>query len=204
MCGITLTLRAGVALNREERQKVQAIRRRTSRVFQSFNLFPHRTALENVTEGPISVKKIAKAVALERGMQLLARVGLAEKAHEYPARLSGGQKQRVAIARSLAMDPEVILFDEPTSALDPELRDDVLQVMRDLANDGMTMLVVTHETQFAQDVADRVVFMEGGVIMADASSKDFFERHDDPRISRFLSRIRHETPIPPCVSRDPK
>jgi cystine transport system ATP-binding protein len=190
VCGITLTLREGVALNREARQKVQAIRQRTSMVFQSFNLFPHRTALENVTEGPIAVKKISKAAAIKRGMQLLTRVGLAEKAHEYPARLSGGQKQRVAIARSLAMDPEVILFDEPTSALDPELRDDVLQVMRDLANEGMTMLVVTHETRFARDVADRVVFMEGGVIMADASSQDFFERLDDPRIARFLSRVR--------------
>ncbi len=134
-------------------------------VFQRFNLFPHRTALENVIEGPIYVKKEPRAEAIERGRALLARVGLADKADAYPAQLSGGQQQRVAIARALAMQPKAILFDEPTSALDPELVGEVLGVMRKLADDGMTMVVVTHEMGFAREVADRVLFIDGGVIV---------------------------------------
>ena len=134
-------------------------------VFQRFNLFPHRTALENVIEGPVYVKKEPRAEALERGRALLARVGLADKADVHPPQLSGGQQQRVAIARALAMQPKAILFDEPTSALDPELVGDVLAVMRRLAEDGMTMVVVTHEMGFAREVADRVLFIDGGVIV---------------------------------------
>jgi len=159
-------------------------------VFQSFNLFPHMTALDNVIEGMVSVKGIEKAKARIRGRQLLDRVGLLGKADEYPARLSGGQKQRVAIARALAMDPEVIFFDEPTSALDPELRDDVLEVMRELAEEGMTMLVVTHETRFARDVADRIVFMEGGHIIEDTTPDHFFGENASERCIQFLGRIR--------------
>ena len=140
-------------------------------VFQRFNLFPHRTALENVIEGPVYVKKEPRAEALERGRALLARVGLAEKADVHPPQLSGGQQQRVAIARALAMQPKAILFDEPTSALDPELVGDVLGVMRKLADDGMTMVVVTHEMAFAKDVADRVLFIDGGVIVEQGPAK---------------------------------
>jgi len=162
----------------------------TGMVFQRFNLFPHMTALDNVIEGMVSVKGIEKAKARIRGRQLLDRVGLLGKADEYPARLSGGQKQRVAIARALAMDPEVIFFDEPTSALDPELRDDVLEVMRELAEEGMTMLVVTHETRFARDVADRIVFMEGGHIIEDTTPDHFFGENASERCIQFLGRIR--------------
>ena len=189
VCGIHVDRIAGTQLSRDDHKKVKAIRRRTSMVFQSFNLFPHRTALENVTEGLISVKKMTKAAARERGTRLLERVGLAAKANDYPAKLSGGQKQRVAIARSLAMEPEVILFDEPTSALDPSLRDDVLTVMRGLAKDGMTMLVVTHEVQFARDVADRVVFIDGGVIVVDTDPRQFFDASADARVQKFLNYI---------------
>jgi cystine transport system ATP-binding protein len=136
--------------SRETQKKIREIRQRTAMVFQSFNLYPHMTVLQNVMEGPVSVKGVKKAEAAARGIRLLEQVGLATKADEYPGRLSGGQKQRVAIARALAMEPEVILFDEPTSALDPSLREDVLRVMRDLAGKGMTMLVVTHEVRFAR------------------------------------------------------
>ncbi|KAF1037441.1 MAG: Arginine transport ATP-binding protein ArtM [Herbaspirillum frisingense] len=188
ICGVEL---AEPALMRasELRRKTQQIRLKTAMVFQSFNLFPHMTALENVIEGLISVKGIPKATARERGMALLGKVGLLEKAASYPAKLSGGQKQRVAIARALAMEPEVILFDEPTSALDPELRDDVLGVMRSLAQDGMTMLVVTHETKFARDVADRVVFMEGGHILEDVPPETFFGAGASERCKQFLGRL---------------
>jgi cystine transport system ATP-binding protein len=189
VCGVTLNRRDGGPLTRDDHKKIKAIRLRTSMVFQSFNLFPHRTALQNVIEGLVTVKKMAKSAAVDRAMQLLEKVGLAAKADAYPGKLSGGQKQRVAIARSLAMEPEVILFDEPTSALDPELRDDVLNVMRDLAREGMTMLVVTHEIQFARDVADRVLFMDGGVVVADTTPTDFFENSADPRVLKFLNRV---------------
>lgn len=188
VCGIEVDCAGSSKPSRDRQRNINAIRQRTAMVFQSFNLFPHRTALENVMEGPVSVKGVPRAEASERGMRLLTQVGLAAKANEYPGRLSGGQKQRVAIARALAMNPEVILFDEPTSALDPELREDVLVVMRDLAKQGMTMLVVTHEIRFARDVADRIVFMEGGVIVADAAPEAFFGG-EVARARQFLNLI---------------
>jgi polar amino acid transport system ATP-binding protein len=160
-------------------------------VFQRFNLFPHRTALENVVEGPIFVKREPRAQALERGRALLARVGLAEKETAHPHALSGGQQQRVAIARALAMQPKAILFDEPTSALDPELVGEVLSVMRSLADEGMTMVVVTHEMGFARRAADRVVFMAEGQIVEQAPPQEFFARPTSARARDFLSKILH-------------
>jgi polar amino acid transport system ATP-binding protein len=170
---------------------IVAIRTQVSMVFQRFNLFPHRTALENVIEGPLFVKKQPRAAALERGRALLAQVGLADKADNYPPQLSGGQQQRVAIARALAMQPKAILFDEPTSALDPELVGDVLGVMRTLADDGMTMLVVTHEMAFAKDVADRVLFIDGGVIVEQGPAKAVLNQPQHPRTQDFLRRVLH-------------
>lgn len=188
VCGIAIT-DPGAKPSGATRRKIVEIRKRTAMVFQSFNLFPHMTALDNVVEGLVSVKGVKKEPARERGRELLAQVGLIEKADEYPGRLSGGQKQRVAIARALAMDPEVILFDEPTSALDPELRGEVLKVMRDLADKGMTMLVVTHETRFAKDVADRIIFMEGGHVVEDTTPANFFGPNASERCVQFLGRI---------------
>jgi len=170
---------------------IVAIRTRVSMVFQRFNLFPHRTALENVAEGPIYVKNEPRAEALDRGRALLAKVGLAEKADAYPAQLSGGQQQRVAIARALAMQPKAILFDEPTSALDPELVGDVLSVMRKLADDGMTMVVVTHEMGFARDVADRVLFIDGGVIVEQGAARSVLNQPQHARTQDFLRRVLH-------------
>jgi polar amino acid transport system ATP-binding protein len=170
---------------------IVAIRTQVSMVFQRFNLFPHRTAIENVVEGPIYVKNEPRAEALERGRMLLARVGLAEKASAYPAQLSGGQQQRVAIARALAMQPKAILFDEPTSALDPELVGDVLGVMRKLADDGMTMVVVTHEMGFAGEVADRVLFIDGGVIVEQGAAKAVLNQPQHARTQDFLRRVLH-------------
>jgi polar amino acid transport system ATP-binding protein len=170
---------------------IVAIRTQVSMVFQRFNLFPHRTALENVIEGPVYVKKEPRAEALERGRALLVQVGLAEKADSHPPQLSGGQQQRVAIARALAMQPKAILFDEPTSALDPELVGDVLSVMRKLADDGMTMVVVTHEMGFARDVADRVLFIDGGVIVEQGSAKSVLNRPQHARTQDFLRRVLH-------------
>ena len=168
---------------------ITAIRTQVSMVFQRFNLFPHRTALENVVEGPIYVKHEPRAEALERGRALLAQVGLADKANAHPAQLSGGQQQRVAIARALAMQPKAILFDEPTSALDPELVGEVLSVMRKLADDGMTMLVVTHEMGFARDVADRVLFLDGGVIVEQGAAKSVLNQPQHARTQDFLRRV---------------
>jgi polar amino acid transport system ATP-binding protein len=178
---------------RVERQNssIQAIRTKVSMVFQRFNLFPHRTALENVIEGPIHVKREPRRDAIARGHELLAKVGLAGKADAFPAQLSGGQQQRVAIARALAMQPSAILFDEPTSALDPELVGDVLSVMRKLAEDGMTMLVVTHEMGFAREVADRVLFIDGGVVVEQGTAKSLLSQPQHPRTQDFLRRVLH-------------
>ncbi|MBS0316185.1 MAG: amino acid ABC transporter ATP-binding protein [Proteobacteria bacterium] len=158
-------------------------------VFQRFNLFPHLTVLENIIEAPLRVKRQAKAEAVERARGLLERVGLLAKADVYPARLSGGQQQRVAIARALAMNPKLMLFDEPTSALDPELVDEVLAVMRGLAEEGMTMIVVTHEIGFARDVGHRVVFMDGGVVVEAGSPEEVLSRPGHERTRAFLSRV---------------
>lgn len=189
ICGHHLEIPSTGRFDRAARRQIAALRQKTAMVFQAFNLFPHMTALQNVIEGLLSVKKMPREQALERGLVLLAQVGLADKADSYPAKLSGGQKQRVAIARGLAMEPEVIFFDEPTSALDPELRDEVLGVMRDLAKTGMTMLVVTHELRFAREVADRVVFMEHGVVVKNSSAEAFFSDDSGERIQQFLRRI---------------
>ena len=158
-------------------------------VFQRFNLFPHLTALDNVVEAPIRVRHEPKAEAIERAQALLARVGLAHKAHAYPAELSGGQQQRVAIARALAMQPKLMLFDEPTSALDPELVGEVLAVMRALADDGMTMIVVTHEMAFARDAGHRVAFMDDGAIVESGAPRDILAHPAHPRTRAFLSRL---------------
>ncbi|RXT53876.1 glutamine ABC transporter ATP-binding protein [Bosea sp. Tri-44] len=178
----------GARVDRADRSIV-GIRTAMAMVFQRFNLFPHRTALENVVEGPIHVKKEPPAQALERGRDLLARVGLADKFGAYPAQLSGGQMQRVAIARALAMQPKAILFDEPTSALDPELVGEVLGVMKSLAEEGMTMLVVTHEMGFAREVADRVLFLDGGVIVEEGAAREVLSAPRNPRTQDFLRRV---------------
>ncbi|MBF6274517.1 amino acid ABC transporter ATP-binding protein [Nocardia nova] len=164
-------------------------RRDVGMVFQHFNLFPHRTALANVIEAPIHVKKLSRAKAVARARELLDRVGLADKADAYPAQLSGGQQQRVAIARALAMDPKLMLFDEPTSALDPELVGEVLTVMRELAQSGMTMVVVTHEMGFAREVADQLVFMDGGVVVEAGDPREVLANPQHERTQAFLSRI---------------
>ena len=158
-------------------------------VFQHFNLFPHLTVLENITIAPVELKKMTKAQAREKAMELLDKVGLAEKAEVYPAQLSGGQKQRVAIARALAMGPDIMLFDEPTSALDPEMVGEVLEVMKQLAADGMTMVVVTHEMGFAREVADRVVFMDGGYIVEEGTPEEVFGHPKEERTISFLNKV---------------
>jgi len=168
---------------------IEAIRREVGMVFQQFNLFPHLTVLENITLAPIHVRRIAKVQAEETAMQLLERVGILEQAKKYPGQLSGGQQQRVAIARALAMQPKIMLFDEPTSALDPEMVREVLDVMRSLAKDGMTMVVVTHEVGFAREVADRVVLMDGGMLVEDSPPEEFFQNPKEERTRKFLSQI---------------
>lgn len=160
-------------------------------VFQRFNLFPHKTVLENIIEAPTIVKKMPLDTAKDIAIQILDRVGLADKQSSYPKELSGGQQQRVAIARALAMSPKIMLFDEPTSALDPELVGEVLLVMKDLAMEGMTMVVVTHEMDFAREVADRVIFMDQGVIVEEGTPREFFENPTHERTKMFLKRIRH-------------
>ena len=178
----------GQPLPAEGKQLAQ-LRSRVGMVFQSFNLFAHKTVLENVTLGPVKVKGMKKSDADTRGRELLERVGISKQADKYPAQLSGGQQQRVAIARSLAMDPTVMLFDEPTSALDPEMINEVLDVMTTLARDGMTMVVVTHEMGFARRAADRVVFMDEGRIVEQATPEQFFTNAQSPRAQDFLSKI---------------
>jgi polar amino acid transport system ATP-binding protein len=174
----------------QHKQLIHAIRLETGMVFQEFNLFPHMTVLENVIEGPLTVKKMDRSKAIEIAEFNLERVGLLFKKDEYPLRLSGGQKQRVAIARALAMEPKVMLFDEPTSALDPELIGEVLNVMKALANEGMTMLVVTHEMGFAREVADRVVVMAEGEIIEQDTPENIFKSPKDPRTKALIDRYR--------------
>ena len=180
----------GVEVTAEPR-KLQAVRRDVGMVFQSFNLFPHLTVLENCTLAPVLVGKVAKAEAAERAMRFLERVRIPEQAHKYPGQLSGGQQQRVAIARSLCMNPSVMLFDEPTSALDPEMVKEVLDTMLTLAEDGMTMLVVTHEMGFARQAANRVIFMDEGQIVETAPPDTFFSAPSHPRTRAFLGQLLH-------------
>jgi len=170
-------------------KKVALVCAELGMVFQRFNLFPHLTALENIIEAPFTVRKITKEKAIEQGALLLKKVGLEDKRDEYPSRLSGGQQQRVAIARALAMNPKIMLFDEPTSALDPELVGEVLEVMKQLAKDGMTMMVVTHEMSFAREVANRVIFMDKGEILEDSSPEEIFSNPKHERTKSFLQKI---------------
>ncbi len=170
-------------------ENLDRIRTKMGMVFQSFNLFPHMSVLDNLTCGPVNVKKEDKKQAEDKAMKLLARVGLAEKADQFPRNLSGGQQQRVAIARALAMDPEVMLFDEPTSALDPEMVGEVLDVMKDLAKEGMTMVVVTHEMGFAKEVADKVIFMDGGYIVEQGTPEEVLSNPQMERTQDFLSKV---------------
>ncbi|MEO7132367.1 MAG: amino acid ABC transporter ATP-binding protein [Dermatophilaceae bacterium] len=189
---------AGGQLHHLTDKQVSAQRREIGMVFQRFNLFPHKTALQNIVEAPTQVKGVKKAQARARAHQLLEQVGLSDKPTAYPGALSGGQQQRVAIARALAMDPKLMLFDEPTSALDPELVGEVLKVMRDLADAGMTMIVVTHEMDFAREVADHVVFMDAGVVVEEGNPREVIDNPQQERTRAFLSRMhsnnKAETP----------
>ena len=168
---------------------INAVRRQLGMVFQQFNLFPHLTVRENIKLAPVKLKVMTDEEADKRALELLARVGLPDKADSYPAQLSGGQQQRIAIARALAMNPDVMLFDEPTSALDPEMVGEVLEIMKELADDGMTMVVVTHEMGFAREVATRVLFMDGGNIVEQNEPKEFFANPQHPRLKDFLSKV---------------
>ncbi len=176
------------------KQSRHELRMRIGMVFQSFNLFPHMTALENITLAPVRVKGLHAAEAKRLGMDFLEKVGLGGKAGFYPSQLSGGQQQRVAIARALAMKPEVMLFDEPTSALDPEVKEDVLGVMRKLAREGMTMLVITHEISFARDIADRIIFMEAGRVVESGPARELCSHPKEPRTIEFLSKLLPRSP----------
>jgi polar amino acid transport system ATP-binding protein len=173
----------------DTQRNIARMRAEVGMVFQRFNLFPHMTALENIIEAPIHVRKVPRTVAIERARMLLTKVGLLDKADNYPSQLSGGQQQRVAIARALAMEPKVMLFDEPTSALDPELVGEVLNVMRDLAKDGMTMVVVTHEMNFAREVGDAVLFMDGGVVVEQGPPEEIFRAPSHERTRLFLRSV---------------
>jgi len=168
---------------------INKVRQKMGMVFQHFNLFPHLTVMENITLAPVKLKKMTKEDAIKKGEELLKIVGLAEKANSYPAQLSGGQKQRIAIARSLAMEPEIMLFDEPTSALDPEMVGEVLDVMKNLAKSGMTMIVVTHEMGFAREVSNRVLFMDEGIVLESGSPADIFDNPQNERTKSFLSKV---------------
>ncbi|MFJ7954421.1 amino acid ABC transporter ATP-binding protein [Lysinibacillus sp. NPDC096418] len=178
-----------VDLHNAKKKDIHAIRQRVAFVFQNYNLFTNKTALENVTEGLIVGRKGAKAEAIEIGKKALDKVGLSEKYNAYPSQLSGGQQQRVGIARAVALNPDIILFDEPTSALDPELVGEVLAVMKNIAAEGTTMLVVTHEMSFAKDVANRVIFMDGGVVVEEGSPHDIFVKPKEERTKKFLKRV---------------
>ena len=180
----------GIELN-DDLKNLDAIRREVGMVFQSFNLFSHLSILRNVALAPMRVRKMSRPDAEAKALALLERVGLKAHAHKYPVQLSGGQQQRVAIARALAMDPKVLLFDEPTSALDPEMVNEVLAVMRELAHTGITMLVVTHEMGFAREVADRVIFFDHGTILEDSTPEAFFTNPDHERAKTFLTQVRH-------------
>ena len=173
----------------DKKTKLTEVRKNIGMVFQHFNLFPHLTVLENITLAPLDLKGESKESADKRGVELLTQVGLAEKKNDYPDSLSGGQKQRVAIARALAMNPDIMLFDEPTSALDPEMVGDVLKVMKDLALQGMTMVIVTHEMGFAKEVADRVIFTDGGKILEDGTPEQVFNNPHNPRTQDFLNKV---------------
>lgn len=173
----------------DKKTNIMKVRQNVGMVFQHFHLFPHKSVLENLTYAPMKVKGQSKQEAEQIGLELLAKVGLSSKANEYPSRLSGGQKQRVAIARALAMQPEVMLFDEPTSALDPEMVKEVLDVMKSLAHTGMTMAIVTHEMGFAREVADRVLFLDGGVLVEDAPPSEFFSNPTSDRAKDFLQKM---------------
>lgn len=173
----------------DKKVDINKVREEVGMVFQHFNLFPHKTVLENITLGPTKLKKMSQDEANKLGIELLAKVGLSDKASVYPNKLSGGQKQRVAIARALAMNPKIILFDEPTSALDPEMIGEVLEVMKDLAREGMTMLVVTHEMGFARNVGNRVFFMDQGIILEDAKPSEIFENPKEARTKEFLEKV---------------
>ena len=173
----------------DKKNDINKLRQKMGMVFQQFNLFPHKTVLENITISPIKVKGINKEEANKKAMDLLKMVGLVDKAEAYPSSLSGGQKQRIAIARALAMEPDVMLFDEPTSALDPEMVGEVLGVMKDLAKGGMTMVIVTHEMGFAKEVGDRVLFMDGGVIVEQGTPEEIFNNPKNPRTIDFLSKV---------------
>ncbi|SEK46383.1 amino acid ABC transporter ATP-binding protein, PAAT family [Stigmatella aurantiaca] len=180
----------GIELN-DSVKNLDAIRREVGMVFQQFNLFPHLTVLENITLAPRRVRKTPRKQAQEAALELLTRVGLKDHAHKYPHQLSGGQQQRVAIARSLAMQPKVLLFDEPTSALDPEMINEVLDVMKDIARSGMTMIVVTHEMRFAREVGDRILFFDQGTLLQEAPPDEFFDRQHNERIRGFLGQLAH-------------
>lgn len=168
---------------------INQVRQKLGMVFQNFNLFPHKTVLENIIMAPMQVAKVSEEEAKAKAMKLLETVGLADKADAYPKSLSGGQQQRVAIVRALAMEPEAMLFDEPTSALDPEMVGDVLDVMKELADEGMTMVIVTHEMGFAKEVADRVIFMDGGYIVEEGTPLEIFENPKEDRVKEFLSKV---------------
>ena len=183
------------SMDKTSKKDIARIRKKTAFVFQNYNLFRNKTALQNITEGLIVARKMPKAQADAIGMKMLAKVGLSDKADAYPSQLSGGQQQRVAIARGLATEPEIILFDEPTSALDPELTGEVLAVMRQLAAEGMTMLVVTHEMNFAKNVSSKVVFMEGGVILEEGTPAEFFGNPREERTRTFLRTISGEAAL---------